>query len=278
MKKSKLLKEGLYHIFDNSTMIFAVSFILLILRVAVYFLAGSEIKWAKTFVEPMLQYKECFDFCSVLLLIITVCAWIEVKDSRRRHCSVLINFVNTIVCWSYIPDIFGWIKKWVSSFLLNIVKWFSSTQKHILYFLIIVLLIAIIYVGVKWKNKIAESLKRVKNHMKKYPVYWLIFSVHSIFFVLRGSEVIGYLFDFKVLKIQKVINQLQSVLILFSICSMTYLCIHIRKGIKKIELLPHTLTFFDLCVCTLGIFSIRSYVNKLISYLTSKKFSSQNGF
>lgn len=267
----KFLKEEINHILDNDTMTLVVSVSMLFLRVALYLLAVSKIDWVKTYVKPILKYKECFDFCSFLLFVMVIFVLMKVKDNGRLYACVLINFMNTIVCWSYIPDIFMQAKKWISSFLFNIVKWYTSTSKHSLYFWSAVLLLVILYCVIRWKKIIRKYAKKIADHMRKFPVYWTIFSIYSIFILLYGSRMIGYLFDFKIEKIEEIINQLQIILILFSTCSMVYLCLCIKKSIKKGEVLPLTLIYFNFCFCIFGIFSIKSYINKLLLYLLQKK-------
>lgn len=246
---------------DNKILIASIFFPLL--RSFIYFLIQSDGEWVEKYVKPLLQYREAFDFCSFVFFIITIYLLVckDTRKSGKLVASTLLNFINTITCWDYAPDLWARIQQ----VCLWLVSRLQTSEVYVVGFGLVIFLIIVFLCWRRWKlqyQKIWNSFKKGKSC-----IYWLILFILGFFFIMRVLVGIGYSAGFKVTKIQELLNSSFGVLAIISVASMIYICIHEvkeRKDREDRQTEASSVIFVDICLSLWGMASIRFYNGKLV--------------
>lgn len=257
----------------NHTVILAASVIFTLGRLILYWASVTDVSTIRKYINPLLAYKEYFDLCVFLFFIFVVYCFIQESGDIKLSASILLNFLNTIVCWSYIPDIWNQIKAGISNITSSIAKWLGASDKHILYVITVALFIALSVIGIKKRTVLSKCVKALLDNMKQYLILWIILGVLSVFLIQHLWSAIGYLFGFDVSKIQEIVKQSEISGILISGCSLICLAIRIAKERKKFNNISNAVAFIDICLCVWGLSALRSYMDVLSVYFTWKRFA-----
>lgn len=255
-------QKDLYGI--NDIMILTVSVCFLLLRLFIYFLYQSGENWTERYIMPILKYREAFDFCSFVFFIITIYVFVT-KNSRAPRvlfASVLLNFMNTIVCWDYVPGLWLKIKELYTWFFYEL----HMSEGYVAGFGIFILFAVAFFSWRRWEEELLQRMKRFRESSGKEGsfIYWLILIILGSFFLVQIIVGIEYSVGFKVTKIQKMLGSSLGELAIISAVSMVYICVQaIRKRTNgQSSMLP--IIFLDVCLSLCGMASIRFYNGELV--------------
>lgn len=245
-------------------MILTVSIFFPLLRLIIYFLLQSGGIWVENHIMPLLQYKEAFDFCSFVFFLISIYIFVcKIKrNTNMLFASVLLNFLNTIVCWDYAPGL--WLKaQEVCSWL--VLKLYTS-EGYVVGFGILIFTVIVVFCWRKWDEEILKIVKKLWDFSKKDGscIYWIILLILGSFFLVQVVVGIGYSVGFKVTKIQRMAGRSFGVLAIVSAVSMVYICIQVIRKKKGGQTGSHPIIFLDACLSLWGMASIRFYNGKLV--------------
>lgn len=245
-------------------MILTVSIFFLLLRLIIYFLLQSGGIWVENHIKPLLQYREAFDFCSFTFLLITLYIFICKKTESLSliFASILLNFINTIVCWDYVPGL--WLKtQEVCSWL--VLKLYTS-EGYVVVFGISIFITIAVFCWRRWEEEIIHIIKKILDFSKKDGscIYWLILLILGSFFLAQVTVGIGDSVGFKVTKIQRMAGRSYGVLAIFSAVSMVYICIQVIRRKISGQSGSFPIIFLDACLSLWGMASIRFYNGKLV--------------
>lgn len=248
----------------DENMILVVSVFLTLLRLFIYFLLESEGKWVERYITPLLQYREVFDFCSFVFFVLTIYVFIfkSGRKQKRLFASILINFINTIVCWDYVP---GLCLK-IQEMHLWLVSKLKTSEGYVLGFGLLMFLVIVIFCWRRWEGEFWQHMREKWDSLKKDGscINWLILLVLGSFFLLQVVVEIGYSAGIKVTRTQRLIKSSFWVLAIVSAASLVYICIQIVKRRKNGQAGAFTVIFLDVCLSLWGIATIRFYNGKLM--------------
>lgn len=255
-------QKDLYGI--NDIMILTVSVCFLLLRLFIYFLYQSGENWTERYIMPLLKYREAFDFCSFVFFVITIYVFVTQNSRAPRvlFASVLLNFVNTIVCWYYVPGLWLKIKELYTWFFYKL----HMSEGYVAGFGVFILFAVAFFSRRRWEGKLLQRMKRFRESSGKEGsfIYWLILIILGSFFLVQIIVAIEYSVGFKVTKIQKMLGSSLGELAIISAVSMVYICVQaIRKRTSgQSGMLP--IIFLDVCLSLCGMASIRFYNGELV--------------